>query len=347
MLEFLTSKIPPLIASRRTFSDAFFEQYSDSDEIRLATGFISEDAIVELKRLVEENHRKIYLIIGMHYFEGITHPQYDAVHSLNEYLNNNKLGGIYIVNSLKFHGKVYCFYNNHIPFNSILGSSNLSNLSMSNNNFEVDILSDEVGLLRNLSELIEDLKTKASIDFMHWENVNFLTRNDLLANLDDVFPISSNSLLNIKNNLTNISFEIPLKASENHQKSNLNCFFGKGRVDKKGIIRPRPWYEVELIVPKIVTEENFYPQENVPFRVNTDDGWQFECNVNGDFKKNFRSYKDLTILGKWIKGRLENSGVLKIGERVSEDTLRKYGRDNFTLTKINNSNEWYLDFGRK
>lgn len=347
MLEFLTSKIPPLINSNKTFSDVFFEQYFYSDGINLATGFISEDSIVELKRLIEENQRKINLIIGMHYFDGITHPQYDAVCSLNEYLQEKELGGVFIVNALKFHGKVYCFYNANNPLTSILGSSNLSNLSMSNNNFEVDLFSDDKNLLKNVDGLIKNLKTKASIDFVSWNNINFLVRNDLLTDLDDVISISSSDLSNIQNNLTNITFEIPLKSSEKHQKSNLNCFFGKGRVDKKGIVRPRPWYEVELIVPKFVTGKKEYPQKDKPFYVNTDDGWRFECKVNGDFKKNFRSAKDLTILGKWIKGRLENAGVLKVGEKVSENTLQRYGRDNFTFTKINNSDEWYLDFGRK
>ena len=345
MLEFLTSKIPPLMSGGKLFSDAFFEQYSSSDEICLATGFISEDSIVELKKVIENNQRKINLIIGMHYFEGITHPQYDAVQSLDEYLRTNHLGGIYIVNSLKFHGKVYCFYNKSSPLTSILGSSNLSNLSMSNNNFEVDVLFDDKILLKNVDNLVQNLKTKACIDFVSWDDINFLTRNDLLADLEDVSPISN--LSDIQKNLTNTVFNIPLKSSEKHQKSNLNCFFGKGRLDKKGIVRPRPWYEVELIVPRTITEKEGYPEKDVPFYVNTDDGWRFECKVNGDFGKNFRSSRDLTILGKWIKGRLENAGVLKIGEKVSEDTLRKYGRDNFTFTRINNSNEWYLDFGTK
>ena len=77
----------------------------------------------------------------------------------------------------------------------------------------------------------------------------------------------------------------------------------------------------------------------------TDDGWSFKCKVSGDSSKNFRSEGDLKILGKWLKGRLENAGALKVGDPVTEDTLRLYGRDTFTLTKTERYGIWYLDFG--
>ena len=147
--------------------------------------------------------------------------------------------------------------------------------------------------------------------------------------------------------MTNISFEIPIKATEKHGKSNLNVFFGKGRMDKRGLVKPRHWYEAELIVPKEVTSKPGYPQSQTPesvFDVITDDGWKFKCKVSGDYSKNFRSENDLKILGKWLKGRLENAGALKVGEPVTEETLRKYGRYTFTLTKTTIPDLWYLDF---
>ena len=79
----------------------------------------------------------------------------------------------------------------------------------------------------------------------------------------------------------------------------------------------------------------------------TDDGWSFRCKVSGDFSKNLRTDDDLKILGKWIKGRLENAGALKAGEMCTDATLAKYGRSDIKLTKISGSNDWYLDFGVK
>ena len=65
--------------------------------------------------------------------------------------------------------------------------------------------------------------------------------------------------------------------------SNLNAFFGKGREAKNGLVKPRHWYEVELIVPKNITEQNGYPKaktDDAIFDVITDDGWSFKCNKN-------------------------------------------------------------------
>ena len=53
----------------------------------------------------------------------------------------------------------------------------------------------------------------------------------------------------------------------------------------------------------------------------------------------------MEILGKWLKGRLENAGVLKVGEPVRKKNLEEYGRENFTLTKTSKPGVWYLDFG--
>lgn len=71
---------------------------------------------------------------------------------------------------------------------------------------------------------------------------------------------------------------------------------------------------------------------------------KFKCKVSGDYSKNFRSENDLKILGKWLKGRLENAGALAVGEKVTQETLRRYGRNTFTLTKTKIPNLWYLDF---
>ena len=153
--------------------------------------------------------------------------------------------------------------------------------------------------------------------------------------------------MNCAASLTDISFAIPIKGYEVSPQSNLNVFFGKGRVSKNGLVKPRHWYEVELIVPKSVTSQPGYPRsktDEAVFDVITDDGWSFKCKVSGDYSKNFRSEGDLKILGKWLKGRLENAGVLKVGEPVTAKTLNDYGRNTFSLTKTTVPNLWYLDF---
>jgi hypothetical protein len=92
-----------------------------------------------------------------------------------------------------------------------------------------------------------------------------------------------------------------------------------------------------------MTGKKDYPK-NEQFWVITDDGYKFECTTSGDYSKNFRSALDLKILGRWIKGRMENRRVLKTGEKVTDETLTNYGRDSMSLTKTKMPNTWYLDF---
>lgn len=346
-LQLLTSSIPPISKFCSLFSEKFFDLLVKSDYVHMATGFISADSIVELKKIVEDNRNpKIDVTVGMHYFEGVTHSQHEALSFLNDSLSKNEAGFVNIVNSFKFHGKIYNFFKDSSPIGCIIGSSNLSNISNSHNSFETDLFFDDPASLCKVSDLLNSLKNKASISFDKWQNVKFIENNELLEDLDGVLKVTPNELERIKKNLGLKKFNVPIKASDKHTKSNLNVFFGKGREDKRGLIIPRPWYEVELIVPKEITSQEGYPDKDIPFKVYTDDGWTFECSVNGDFKKNFRSSKDLSILGKWIKGRLENTCVLKLGELVTENTLKNYGRNNFELISTNKPNEWFINFGR-
>lgn len=176
----------------------------------------------------------------------------------------------------------------------------------------------------------------------------FNERNPLLEGHEGVGKADTHTVAECLNARTAVSFDIPIKTFEDSPRSNLNVYFGKGRVQQNGIVKPRHWYEVELIVPKDVATRPGYPQAQTPeaeFDVITDDGWTFRCKVSGDYNKNFRSEGDLKILGKWLKGRLEAKGVLAVGDPVTQQTLNAYGRSTFTLTKTNKPNLWYLDFG--
>jgi hypothetical protein len=78
--------------------------------------------------------------------------------------------------------------------------------------------------------------------------------------------------------------------------------------------------------------------------------------TSGDYGKNLRSKDDLTILGRWIKGRMEANNALKSGELLTTTSLQLYGRNTISMTQtslsedepeIGKLNVWYLDFGTK
>ena len=201
-----------------------------------------------------------------------------------------------------------------------------------------------------MHDFISRLSETSTKNIAELEIDSFNDANSLLEGHEFVRKISSHNVAMAMYGRTEISFDIPIKPFEVSPQSNLNVFFGKGRESKNGLIKPRHWYEVELIVPKTVTTQLGYPQSQTVgavFTVITDDGWSFRCKVSGDYSKNFRSEGDLKILGKWLKGRLENAGVLKVGEPVTNETLQKYGRNTFTLTQTRTPGVWFLDFGVK
>ena len=66
------------------------------------------------------------------------------------------------------------------------------------------------------------------------------------------------------------------------------------------------------------------------------------CSSRRLWKKIFRSAHDLKILGRWIKGQMENAGALKLGDKVTEETLRKFGKSSLVLTQSVDKDFWIL-----
>ena len=321
-MELLFSNYPPVKTKYHTFSDAFYSMVPQSTELNIAVGYITSDSLIELQKVVELNTLKsLNLTIGMHYLERFTKVEYNAALKLNDFLRENKCGEVRLVTPFRYHGKLYSYSNEQGAF---------------------------AGMACQMHEFINKLVTTSTDNISDLKIDNFREVNPLLEGHEYVKKLPSRDVAEVLLQRTDITFDIPIKPYEDSPHSNLNVFFGKGRESKNGLIKPRHWYEVELIVPKSITAQNGYPQESTPeaiFDVVTDDGWSFKCKVSGTNSKNLRSEGDLKILGKWLKGRLENAGVLKVGDPVCRETLKQYGRDTFTLTKTIKPGVWYLDFG--
>lgn len=350
-MEYLFSNYPPLKTGCRTFADAFYDLVPRATRMDIAVGYITSDSLIELKKMIELNDhlRELNLTIGMHYLERFTKLEYNAALELNGFLKENKIGSVKLVTPFKYHGKLYSYSNDENAFAGIIGSNNLSSIVEGGARvYEGSVLLDDVKMAKEMRDFIERLVTTSTDEIDNLEIDKFREVNPLLEGHEYVGKVDSQTMRMLAYTKTDVSFDIPIKGYEVSPHSNLNVFFGKGREGKNGLVKPRHWYEVELIVPKEITTRPGYPQsktDEAVFRVITDDGWTFSCKVSGDYSKNFRSENDLKILGKWLKGRLENAGVLKVGEPVTKETLEKYGRDTFTLTKTRTENTWFLDFG--
>ena len=341
-MKLLTSKIPPLNTNANTFYDAFFNLLTVSDKVDIASGYISADSLAELQQYAEKNTTQnlhINLVMGMHYFEGITKAQYNAAAKLNAFLTDTQTGQVVVVRDFKFHGKIYSFAKNGTTFSTIIGSSNLDNISKVHSSFEIDVVAEreDTAFLRSVDSFMHDLNDRSVISISEW-TPNFIQGRSALEGYDNVNKISLEETNRVFSGQTAVSFDIPLKTEP---KSSLNVFFGKGRMNKNGLVIPRPWYEIELIVSKEITSQSAYPHGS--FTVYTKDGWRFECYTSGDYYKNLRSSFDLQILGRWIKGQMEEADVIKPGDLITETTLDDFQKHALRLTKTTQPDIWCME----
>jgi hypothetical protein len=360
-MNLLTSNLPPLKLSNQTFSEAFNKYLDCSSQMDIAVGYITADSLAWLHQALKTmtNIESVNLVIGMHYWEKFTKREYKAASEFDTYLRNSNRGCLKLVKAFKYHGKLYSWSDNTGVISGVVGSDNLSGITSANHSYEVSAIFNEHNEARKIKSFIDDLSRKSTVDLLQYEQDErgFRTSLNLLEGHEGVTKYDPVKTVEISHCKTDISFQIPLKGvdlslprnSRDGSKSNLNYFFSKGRKTPSGRYLPRPWYEVELIPGKEITSLPNYPKKQEPFTVVTEDGWTFDCSVQGgdDGKKNFRSLGDLQTLGMWIKGRMEDEGVLDIGELVTTQTISNFGIKFLKLTKTSINNTWFLEFGEK
>lgn len=355
-MEILTSNFEPLTLTHKTFVSRWEELFQGAKSLRIGIGYASNDSILYLKKLIELNQPKnLEICLGMAYFEGLSKSQFEATQELSHLLGNKQIGQVNIARAFPFHGKIQYFQSPQKD-TFLIGSSNLSNIvplkGITRRNYEVDVEISDSSICKEISELLDGLFSDSSASFdAISKNLQIKeNKNSLLSTRSDVQDIGSEKINQITAHLLPNSFEIPLKDAP---KSNLNAYFGEGRVNQQGFVKPRHWYEVEIIVDQSIQRSGKSYPANQDFIAYTDDGHRFVMRTSGDYGKNLRSKEDLTILGRWIKGRMEANGALKSGELLTSSSLELYGRNTITLTQTSLKEDdpengilsvWFVDF---
>jgi hypothetical protein len=327
------------------FSYKFQSVLNKSSSVTIASGYTSEDILIKHQNDFEQIAQKggdVTILIGMGYFEGLTQGTYNRLTTINDELLKANPGcrGVRAVwNPKGFHGKIYRFQvgRDTLYFG---GSSNFSQ-------------SGFYGNLEYTCQIYDNKVVQETEKYLDW-----LLDDQQSANIAKItpFPIIERIVTHLgqakKRKKKKAKIPIPtakmpyvdisLARVDRQQKSNLNAFFGKGRWNRStGLITPRDWFEAEIIVDVKTTRNPIYPKGD--FVGHTIDGDVFKCRTQGAYHKNLRSKKDLTILGRWIKGKLVSSGALQPFQPVTSHTLKTYGRNYIRLYQLNKS-EYLFEF---
>ena len=356
-MELLYSNILPLGIKngQKTIIDCFNKQMKKADRVEIAVGYISTAALDELRVLVESNGiSDISLIMGMYFVEGMPERAYHMALKLNQKWKDQGKGEIRLVRSFKYHGKVYCFYKDGVPFSAIIGSANLGVIKPEASNrrqYELAVLTEDSAELNEISEHLTSLKSHVcsckideavDVHLIHEENTSF-NQVELVTSL----PISNINFY--KKCVPTVSFYLNLKVpkaaerfiddGKHYTKSNINVCYAAPRNKRKA----RDWFETQLTVGADVYKMTGYPKKNKPFFVVTDDGYWFKAHTTSDNNKQFSAVGDELIMGRWLKGRLAAAGLVtpvnntaldkdRLG-MITQEMLDEYGCDRLLFQK--------------
>ena len=376
-MNLLYSNILPLGTDegQNTIIDTIKEQITLSDRIDIAVGYVSRASLDELEHLAEQNNIKnICLIIVMYFVEGMPEGSYHTALKLNKKWQESGIGEIRIVKAFKYHGKLYAFYKDNLPFSAILGSANLGVIKPEANNrrqYELSSITTDKNELSELTQFIDKLKApNISNNIADVVGMPLIHEtNTALSGIELVTTVPQSNVDFYKRCAAYASFLLPLKVpsyDERHMddgkhftKSNVNVCYAAPRSKRKS----RDWYETQLTVAKEITRIEGYPEKNKPFFIITDDGYWFKAHTTSDGNKQFSAVGDELIMGRWLKGRLAAAGLVKPVNDTQADTdrtgmitkemLQEYGCENLYLKKTgqtaldengNSLDVWMLSF---
>lgn len=345
---------------QQTIDEGIKGQIETADRVDIAVGYVSLASLEELDRLVCDNNiKQIVLVIGMYYIEGMPEKIYHTAVRINKKWQDIGIGEIRIVRSLKYHGKVYCFYKDNTPFSAVIGSANLGVIKLEANNrrqYELCSLTEDVAEAQELADIVERIKAPiCSINISEVNDMPLIREHNVsLTGIDTVEELPKSDIEIYRKHKTDVSFTLPLKApafeerfmddKKHYTQSNINvCYSLDTRNPKKP--KARNWYEFQITVSKDIYSLPGYPEYKVPFYIVTDDGFMFRAHTTSQNNKQLNAIGDEHILGYWLKGRIAASGLVtpvpdtqKDKDRlgmITKEMLAAYGCDSLTFTKTN------------
>jgi len=339
-------KLAPLVGSY------IAESLKKCDAVKIASGYVGIKAFEECLpyfRSIASKGGQVTLIFGLGYWEGISPRLEQLLREFHEVAKQtNTASGVFFCQEDKFHGKIYIFEKSRKQWATI-GSSNFSSSGFggwleANAKLTQENYIDELDLF--VARMLES----------NAKPINLLTFPSRQNEINQMTPRES---IAVPNNIVirPVAFRLQIKPMP---KSHLNLFAGKGRRNLNGIYILRPWYEVEIgiSVAEMHALRRFVPAQQEPFRVNIVDttgkvipaNFKRKTSVAGsratlhqvgvDFMSDKREE-----LGRVIKDKLVDAGVLKYGELITDDILDMYGNRHIEFRQLpGRKNYFWISF---
>jgi hypothetical protein len=312
------------------YPTALINPKKNANKLYIVSGYASATFarrhIVEL--LTINKDFEINLIIGMPSAKN-DHIAFVALH--NEFGNNFK--GYYYKNSNPVHCKVYSWYNNEEPYIGYTGSSNYSQYGFFKH-LQVNQLNNDDPV--EIKKLYDDLL----------KNSIYIPDQAIVLPVSHVIPFAGSILpgtmlwqipdVRVKISFLTTGGDLPQVSGLNWgQRLSKSTSKSTGKVTWNKREPNQAYLSLRLDSRK----EGFLPEIGYTFSLITDDGQAFDCVVAQEGRKAIHSTNDNSEIGKYIRNRI---GV-PLGSPVTVDDLKKYGRTDYTIEKIDEET-FLLDF---
>lgn len=351
----------PIYSNNHHFGGNFLKEFKaqlkDAKTLTMATGYIGAGLVNSLeKELVSVAKRgSCKLLVGMVYHQGVTQQQFDALDKLDKRLRLvNANSGVFI-SRRPYHGKIYKFVSSKNETRVYVGSSNFSNEGFIHRLECTSFLTDPrtIDEVSRYLDFLYDGTFAQQLSNVQLPIYKVHTRSQPLkpSRLLSDYLVPADELPNLNDREGRLDIELRV---DNQPASSLNLFFDKGRKNSQGKYAPRPWYEVEIQATKKEIRSRYYPPSKlkeagknsrvgdfVAFLKDGQNYYKIDMKVHSDGGKNISSAKSSggrSTLGKYIKGKLQDAGVLSEGQVITSDVLDAYGRHTISFIKLRNGN---------
>lgn len=337
-MEILATNLEPLVTKFVAYPESWISDFRSATQVTIATGYVSVESLSHMTELVKlRDGLQVKLIVGMAMRDGLTLGQLNNMRELDTLLKSQGRGEVRVVSNFAFHGKVSLFVDKDGGRVSYVGSSNLSGILPINKDdsrtYEIDVKITDSESVTKVEKVLAELTSKSTIPLVEADKNIRIVRgnNDAVFGMKTTKFVTSDEYASLSlNHKIGDLMTIEISTSPG---SSLNDYFGARKNSKTGKMTQRDWYEVGLIVSKSDRTASVDYPVLTEFFVVTDDGFEFVGKTSGSDGKNFSSRKNNRIFGRWIKGKLEDAGVLNIGDRVTTQTLLDYGNSKLILQK--------------